>query len=156
HPFLKIYFDDIGLLTEDDLANEFRNEYAQQQAIALLHYLATGQTNAPEYDLVLPKLLCGWPLNEPVASDLQLPSSAFAEGEKLLEAVINYWDALKNTTADGLREGFIQRQGKLTYTDDWKLRVEQQAIDILLSRLPWGISMVKLPWMPTVLVVEWT
>ncbi|MFK8185248.1 MAG: contractile injection system tape measure protein, partial [Phormidesmis sp.] len=47
HPFLKIYFDDIGLLTEDDLANEFRNEYAQQQAIALLHYLATGQTNAP-------------------------------------------------------------------------------------------------------------
>ncbi|NET31541.1 MAG: hypothetical protein F6K19_06015, partial [Cyanothece sp. SIO1E1] len=53
HPFLRIYFEDVGLLAE----NNFRHEYAQQVAIALLHYLATGQTGVPEYALVLPKLL---------------------------------------------------------------------------------------------------
>ncbi|NET37776.1 MAG: hypothetical protein F6K19_38180, partial [Cyanothece sp. SIO1E1] len=138
--------------------NNFRHEYAQQVAIALLHYLATGQTGVPEYALVLPKLLCGWPLNEPVLSGLALPEAALAEGENLLQTVINYWDVLKNTSPDGLREGFLQRQGKLTRTDmdDWKLRVEQQSIDILLGRLPWGLSMVKLPWMMDILVVEWT
>lgn len=153
HPFLRIYFDDVGLLAED----AFRHEYAQQMAMRLLHYLATGRTNAPEYELVLPKLLCGWPLNDPVSGELALPDAALAEGEHLLETVIHYWDVLKNTSPDGLREGFLQRQGRLTRTDmgDWKLRVEQQAIDILLSRLPWGVSMVKLPWMADVLVVEW-
>lgn len=154
HPFLRLYFEDVGLLTE----NAFRHEYAQQMAIALLHYLATGATDVPEYELVLPKLLCGWPLNEPVMTGLELPDAALAEGENLLQAVINYWEVLKNTSPDGLREGFLQRQGKLTRNDmsDWKLRVEQQSIDILLSRLPWGLSMVKLPWMPEILVVEWT
>jgi hypothetical protein len=154
HPFLRTYFDAVGLLTE----NSFRHEYAQQVAILLLHYLATGQRAVPEYELVLPKLLCGWPLNEPLMSDLELPETALAEGENLLQTVINYWDVLKNTSPDGLREGFLQRQGKLTHPEmgDWKLRVEQQAIDILLSRLPWGISMVKLLWMTEVLIVEWT
>ena len=39
----------------------FSCETAQQTAIYLLHYLASGPTDAPEYDLVLAKLLCGWP-----------------------------------------------------------------------------------------------
>ncbi|AFY70358.1 hypothetical protein Pse7367_2090 [Thalassoporum mexicanum PCC 7367] len=153
HPFLRIYFEDVGLLIE----NTFRHEYAQQQAIALLHYLATGQTNVPEYELVLPKLVCGWPLNEPTIGSLELPEAALAEAENLLQTVINYWEVLKNTSIEGLREGFLQRRGKLTRTEmgDWKLRVEQQSIDILLSRLPWGLSMVKLPWMVDILVVEW-
>ncbi|MBD2095618.1 hypothetical protein H6F90_10675 [Trichocoleus sp. FACHB-591] len=154
HPFLTYYFEAVGLVSE----NSFRDEYAQQLAIALLHYLATGETSAPEYALVLPKLLCGWPLNDPVMGGLELPAAALAEGETLLETVIRYWEVLKHTSPDGLREGFLQRQGKLTRPEmgGWKLRVEQQAIDVLLSRLPWGVSMVKLPWMMEVLVVEWT
>lgn len=154
HPFLTYYFEAVGLISD----NAFRHEYAQQIAIALLHYLATGETIAPEYALVLPKLLCGWPLNDPVMGGLELPAAALTEAENLLETVIQYWDVLKNTSPDGLRQGFLQRQGKLTRveTGGWKLRVEQQSIDILLSRLPWGVSMVKLPWMAEVLVVEWT
>jgi len=126
-------------------------------AIALLHYLATRERTAPESALVLPKLLCGWPLEQPVLGGLELPEAALAEGENLLQTVINYWEVLKNTSPDGLRQGFLQRQGKLTRSDtgNWKLRIEQQSIDILLSRLPWGLSMVKLPWMTEVLVVEW-
>jgi hypothetical protein len=153
HPFLKPYFEDAGLLA----GSQFQNETCQQIAIYLLHYLATHQTSPPEYELVLPKLLCGWPLNEAVHYS-ELPDAALTEAEHLLQTVIHYWDALKNTSPDGLREGFLQRSGKLTRTGEtaWKLQVEQQSIDVLLSRLPWGVSMVKLPWMDNLLTVEWT
>lgn len=154
HPFLQLYFEDVGLVEGE----AFRDEMAQQMAIYLLHYLATGQTDAPEYELVLPKLLCGWSLNEPVARRLVLPDTALAEGENLLQAVINYWHVLKSTSPDGLREGFLQREGKLTrlYEGDWRLQVEQKAIDILLGSLPWGFNVVKLPWMENLLMVEWS
>lgn len=154
HPFLAPYLRTVGLVD----GNTFCDDLAQQTAIYLLHYLATGQTSAPEYELVLPKLLCGWPLNEPVTSDISLADEALAEGENLLQTIIGYWEALKSTSPDGLREGFLQREGKLTRTGEqgWKLRVEQMAIDVLLTRLPWGVSMVKLPWMDELLTVEWT
>jgi hypothetical protein len=154
HPFLQIYFEDVGLLDGD----MFRDETAQQTAIYLLHYLATGQTDAPEYELVLPKLLCGWALNEPVTRGQALPETALAEGENMLQAVINYWQVLKSTSPDGLREGFLQREGKLTQMDEgsWRLQVEQKAIDILLGSLPWGLNVVKLPWMESMLMVEWS
>ena len=152
HPFLRPYFEAVGLLAGD----RFLDADCQQRAIYLLYYLATGQTQPPEYELVLPKLLCGWPLNDPVISP-ELPQAALDEAEQLLQTVINYWDVLKSTSPDGLREGFLQREGKVTRTGEqaWKLQVEQRAIDILLSRLPWGVSMVKLPWMDELLTVEW-
>lgn len=152
HPFLRAYFEAVGLLAGD----RFLDADCQQKAIYLLYYLATGQTQPPEYELVLPKLLCGWPLNDPVISP-ELPQAALDEAGQLLQTVINYWDVLKSTSPDGLREGFLQREGKLTRTGEkaWKLQVEQRAMDILLSRLPWGVSMVKLPWMDELLTVEW-
>ncbi|MDJ0697435.1 contractile injection system tape measure protein [Mastigocoleus sp. MO_188.B34] len=152
HPFLRFYFEAVGLCSGDS----FQDESTQQMAIYLLHYLATKQTNVPEYELVLPKLLCGWSLNEPVVQ-VDLPDTALREGENLLQTAINYWDALKSTSPDGLREGFLQREGKLIRSgeNNWKLQVEQQAIDVLLSQLPWGLSMVKLPWMEGLLIVEW-
>jgi hypothetical protein len=154
HPFLRFYLEAVGLVEGES----FRDEPAQQTAIYLMYYLATRQTDAPEYELVLPKLLCGWPLDQPVVRGVELPEAALSEGESLLQTVINYWEVLKSTSPDGLREGFLQRAGKLTQTDDgnWKLQVEQQAIDILLGRLPWGLSMVTLPWMEGLLMVEWT
>jgi hypothetical protein len=137
--------------------DRFQTTDCQQTAIYLLHYLATRQTDPPEYELVLPKLLCSWPLNEAVIPP-HLPQTALDEAEHLLQTVINYWEALKSTSPDGLRQGFLQREGKLTRLGEsrWKLQVEQQAIDILLSRLPWGVSMVRLPWMDERLTVEWT
>jgi hypothetical protein len=154
HPFLPAYFEEVGLLEGD----VFRDRQTQETAIYLLHYLATGQVDAPEYELVLPKLLCGWQLNDPVTREPSLPDAALAEGEHLLQTVINYWEALKSTSPDGLREGFLQREGKLTqlYEGDWRLQVEQQAIDVLLGSLPWGFNVVKLPWMENLLMVEWS
>ena len=154
HPFLAAYLRKMGLV--DDEA--FGDDVAQQTAIYLLHYLATGQRSAPEYELVLPKLLCGWCLEDAIAPNIPLTEEALTEADNLLQTVINYWDALKNTSPDGLREGFLQRDGKLIRIDGqgWKLQVEQMAIDVLMTRLPWGVSMVKLPWKDELLTVEWT
>lgn len=153
HPFISHYFSAVELLDNE----QFWDETAQQTAIYLLHYLATKQTVAPEYDLVLAKLLCNWDLNQPLTQSVTLPAATLAEGEHLLQTVIDYWQALKSTSPDGLREGFLQREGKLTRHDHgWKLQVEKQAIDILLTHLPWGGSLVKLPWMDEFLTVEWT
>lgn len=144
----------MGLLSGE----AFRDETAQQTAIYLLHYLATSATDAPESELVMPKLLCGWHLNAPVIRGIELPAAALIEGEHLLQTAIDYWQVLKNTSPDGLREGFLQRAGKLTRQDDdnWRLQVEQQSIDILLGSLPWGINVVTLPWLECLIMVEWS
>jgi hypothetical protein len=64
---------------------------------------------------------------------------------------------LRNTSPDGLRGTFLIRSGKLCLRDggDWSLQVESNSFDILLDQLPWGISMIKLPWMEKMLWVEW-
>ena len=88
---------------------------------------------------------------------IELTDNEVAESLHLLETVIRYWDALKGTSPDGLREAFLRRPGKLNPSDDggWVLQMEKQTPDILLQQLPWGIGMVQLPWMPTLLRVEW-
>ena len=76
--------------------------------------------------------------------------------DDLLQAVLSHWKALGSTTPDGLREGFLKRNGKLTHrSDGWLLQVEAKTLDILLDRLPWGFSMIRLGWMREMLFVEW-
>jgi hypothetical protein len=76
--------------------------------------------------------------------------------EILLNAVIMNWSILKNTSIDGLRTTFLQREGKLVIDGDrYKLVVQRESYDVLLQHLPWNISMVKLPWMQQLLTVEW-
>ncbi|HLO95924.1 MAG TPA: contractile injection system tape measure protein, partial [Burkholderiaceae bacterium] len=67
-----------------------------------------------------------------------------------------------HTSVAGLREAFLQRQGRLAKDKPradappaWRLRVEKRGLDVLLDRLPWGFSTVRLPWMEGVLHVEW-
>ncbi len=78
------------------------------------------------------------------------------ESEALLQSVIRYWPPLKNTSVDGLRHSFLQREGKLEQKQNgWLLTVEQKTIDILLDKLPWGFSTVTLPWMKEMISVDW-
>ena len=86
----------------------------------------------------------------------KLPPELKEECEKLLRAAIGHWKALKTTSPAGLREGFLQREGKLIlqgYQD--RLLVEYKLHDVLLSWLPWGIGIIKLPWLPRELYVDW-
>jgi hypothetical protein len=153
HPFFPTLFKELGF-TE---GKAFKNFEAQVRAVHLLHFIVCGEEQPPEYRLLLPKLLCGLPLNAPIAQVVELDEKERAEAIALMEAAIRHWGALGNASPDGLREGFLQREGKLEKrADGWRLIVERKTIDVLLDRLPWGIGMVVLPWMGGEVVrVEW-
>lgn len=150
HPFLPQLFGAMKITGDDELLRP-------GEALRLLHYLATGSEDAPEYELALPKILCGLPPASLAGEAEPLSDEEREESAALLSAVIRHWEALKNTSPDGLREAFLKRPGKLTRRHDggWLLQVESNSFDILLDRLPWGFSMIRLPWMPSMLHVEW-
>lgn len=151
-PFLERFFEVLGLVEE----GQFVDIQSQEQAVLLLEYLTTGRQQLPEYDLVLPKLLCAYPLEEPIANTLVLRTHEMEEALGLLNAVIQHWGALKSTGPTGLQEAFLQREGKLSRASNgWSLQVEQKAYDFLLGQLPWGIGMLQLRWMSELLIVEW-
>jgi len=152
HPFLSRFFAKLELLE----SNDFKDEVARHKAVLLLHYLATGTPTTPDYNLVLPKLMCGIPANVPLDHYLTPDKTELEAADDMLSAAIEHWEALGNTSPDGLREGFLQRPGKLEMVSGARrLIIEHNTLDILLDRLPWGISIVKLPWMEEMLKVEW-
>ena len=152
HPFLHIFFKGLGLVKE----NVFVNESAHQKALFLLHYMATGLRVANEHELVIEKILCAWPLEKPVGLSVPIKAEDLKEADNLLTEVIRQWKILKKTSFAGLREGFLQRSGKLyARNDNLRLQVETSAVDVLLDELPWNLALIKLPWMNDILRVEW-
>ncbi len=152
HPFLSTFFSRSRLTK----AGKFINLKTQQKALYLLHYLCTGTFQAEEHELVIPKVLCGYPLQKPVHKQARLTKADKEESEHVLEELIRQWEMLKNTSSAGLREGFLQRQGKLQNKNDMLyIQVEAKSIDILLDHLPWNLSIIKLPWMKHLIRVEW-
>ena len=152
HPFLPRFFEGLGLAENNQLLQPDR-------ALALLHFLATGQPVAPEHKLTLPKLLCAVPLPQTSIADMGLTIAETDEADALLRAVVQHWTALRSTSPDALRGTFLARPGKLSRRPDggdWLLQVELLSYDILLDQLPWGISMIQLPWMPQMVRVEWS
>lgn len=152
HPFFQFLFRNTGL----SKGIHFTDKYTQQQAIYLLHYIATGEEKAEEHILVIPKLICGWPVTAPVLKDVALTGSLLMEADDLIRAAIAQWTILKSTSAEGLRESFLQREGKLfTKSDKLYIQLEKNSIDILLDHLPWNMSIIKFPWFKDILWVEW-
>lgn len=150
HPFLTRFLTGLGLVRDDRLLDPGR-------AICLLHHLATGDLIAPEHEVMLAKALCSLRMDEPVPADVGLTQAETDEADALLRAVIGHWEALRDTSPDGLRHEFLRRDGVLSIDGfgDWVLRVETRTSDILLDQLPWGVSMIGLPWMNRLLRVEW-
>ncbi|MCG8306785.1 MAG: hypothetical protein MI975_05285 [Cytophagales bacterium] len=153
HPYLSGFFQAASLTDKSDRFIPAKKELA----VHLLHYLATGKLHQPEYNLVFEKFICGFPIQSPIRKDIGIPNKLRQESENLLAAVLKHWGALKHTSPDGLREGFIQRDGKVILSEGSKYRivVERKAQDILLDRLPWTISHVRLPWIDKLIYVEW-
>ena len=152
HPFLLRFFDSNRLLAD----SSFRSDRDRAVAVHLLHFLATGTEGPEEHETHLYKLLCGYPLAAPLIRDLTIGPEERAESERLIHAVVDHWKKLRRTSADGLREGFLRREGKLSRdAAGWHLTVEQRHIDVLLDYLPWQVSVIRLPWMPEPLWVDW-
>jgi len=152
HPFLPTFFEASGWLKN----KAFVDDDARALAVLSLKYLAAGTQIRPEYDLTFAKFLCDFSLEAPLDINIELTDAVKMEAEKLLKAVINYWPSIGKISPDGLREGFLQRDGKLRLSESgWLLQVENKAIDILIDRLSWGIGVIKPPWMNNMLRVEW-
>ncbi|MFN8356916.1 MAG: contractile injection system tape measure protein [Spirosomataceae bacterium] len=133
-PFLKQYLESLMGADTDWSALPQR-----ARAVQLLHYVSTGKTKCPEYDLTFCKVLCDLPLEYPVSSRLNVTPMIRAETEGLLQTVIHYWGALKGTSIANLRSSFLQREGSLHLQGNpITLYVEYKTYDILLEQLPWG------------------
>jgi hypothetical protein len=152
HPFLKPFFKTVKITDKHGNILKARRHLAVQ----MVHYLATGKDDFFESDLVFSKFLCGVPLETPVSRASLLTEAGKNEANQLLKEVIKHWSALKNTSPDGLRQMFLQRNGKLFKKErNYRLVVERKAQDILLEKLAWNISMVKIPWLKELLYVDW-
>jgi hypothetical protein len=148
--FLPAFFQKTGLWQNNRFVNI-------AQAVCCLQYLATGNTNVAEHQLVLPKILCGLAPQYPInTTNFSVPPLLQQEVEELLQSLIAHWSILQNTSVDGLRQSFLQRKGKIDFQHGkWQVQVEQQAYDMLLQHLPWNIQMIQLQWMPEMLITQW-
>lgn len=150
-PYLPALLDHLGYLKASGPEAKYR-------AAHLLYYLATAASEPDESQLGLIKLLSGLAWDEAVPKEISLSPEEKEEAEALLLAVIRNWPILKNTSPEGLRTGFLQRPGLLSWSEGrqaWLLQVERQGMDVLLDQLPWGFSVIKHPWMGQMLMVEW-
>jgi hypothetical protein len=150
-PFLPQYFKMTGLV-KDGL---FIDATAANRAVFLVQYLVKGKKYAEDGSLHLNNLLCGLS-PEHVSTVVQLTDEEMKEGDSLLEAVIHNWGNLKDTSIDGLREAFLQRDGELLVKDETCVSyVERRAFDVLLDSIPWAYSLIKHKWMPKPLFIDW-
>lgn len=154
HPFLIHFFRNTGLLDH----KTFVSVPAQERAVLLLQYLVTGQASAPEQELMLNKLMCGLPAELEVPFSIAPSALEKKEAATLLGSVISHWTVLKRTSPVTLRQTFLQREGLLrpgSQPDSWQLHIPRKSPDILLNRLPWGLSVIRLPWTTHLIYVEW-
>lgn len=152
HPFISSFFKKLELTAE----GKFRNNECLEKGVNLLHYIATGKITSEEYELAVPKFLCGLPLHHALKEIIELTEAEKQEADNMLSAAIDQWEKLQRSSIEALRENFLQRPGKLYIKNDLRyLQVEGGSLDVLLDFLPWTLSIVKLPWMKELLRIEW-
>ena len=148
--FFPALFTKLNLYNENQITN-------YETAVCLLQLMATGKNPKDEFELVLPKILCGLdPETFVNIQNFNVQKKWKQEMEEVLTSVIEYWNVLGSTSINGLRESFLNRNGKLINDGrDWILQVEQQPYDMLLQHLPWNMTMIQLPWMQSMLKTQW-
>ncbi|MFT3826068.1 MAG: contractile injection system tape measure protein [Chitinophagaceae bacterium] len=152
HPFVKMLFERMEYVKE----GKFDAEESTVRAIHLLQFIAAGFDNVEEHYLFFNKILCGLDPLLPIEKEITLTGPEKEVAESLLLSVISNWEAVKNSSIDGLRGSFLLREGKLVREEKaWKLTIQKKPYDILLKQLPWGISTIKFIWMPEPIYVQW-
>lgn len=150
-PFLGMYLKRLNL-TEN---NAFVDEAAQHRAVHLVHSIGNPQP-ATEFDLVLAKLLCGLQPSDPVPADFVATDDEKALTESLIKGIIQQWTVVGSSSVETLRQTFFQRPGLLYQkASGWELHPETKTFDVLLDKLPWGLQIIKLPWMKISLFCKW-
>jgi len=151
-PYLRMLFSRLELIQQD----VFVDFSAQERAVQLLGYVASGTEDLPEYELVIQKVLCGMTALGSLVIETPLTVAEKEISDEMLKAITQHWKPLNATSIDGLRESFIMRDGKLKEDNEASyLRIEQKAFDVLLDQLPWSITPIKLPWLQKEIQVIW-
>ena len=152
-PFLPQLFKRLGLLK----GQFFINEDKRQRAIYILHYLATGENEAAEFFYPLMKVLTGAPIDLPLFYGIQLTNEEKSETDQMLVAILEHGrSAFGKISTETMRKRFFRRKAMISSQGNhWHLAVEKQDFDAILTRLPWGFQIIKLPWMEHHIVVEW-
>jgi hypothetical protein len=151
-PYYPQLFSMLGL-TEN---SQFKDRNAQVKAIYLLQYVVFERTDFEEHELILNKLLVGMKTHEPIEKDIQFSQEEIQTVDSMLHGALRNWDKLKNTSLAGLREAFLQRDGKLgEQADMYFLIVEEKTYDMLLDSLPWSFNTIKYRWTEKMLQVKW-
>lgn len=154
-PFLPQLFDRLGLLSHGD-APRIEGLEARSRAVHLLQYLVDGRCDAPEPELALNKLLSGAAIADPIAPGIEPSMAEIETCDGLLRAVIANWPVIKSTSVAGLRETFLQREGRLQHRDArWGLHVQRKPVDLLVDQIPWAFSTIFHRWMQEPLDVSW-
>jgi hypothetical protein len=153
HPFLRYFFEGLGLL---DKELQFKSQQEIYKAIHLLQYIVTENESTEENELPLNKILCGLDIAEPVPNVFPLSVEEKKECINLIKTVLERWNSLKTTNPAALRNTFLQREGILKKSgESWNITIERNSFDVMLEKLPWSISFIKLPWLLQILYVEW-
>ncbi|KAF2326609.1 contractile injection system tape measure protein [Flavobacterium ginsenosidimutans] len=151
HPFLKSLFENCKLLNKD---NTIHNP---EVAAHLLHYIATGKEQDYENAMLLEKFLCNIPIAEPIERNITLSEEMKKEASAMLQAVLSNWDIMKTSSTELLQNEFLQRPGKLNINGDESpvITMERKTQDVLLDKLSWNLSIVKLAWKKRIIYVNW-
>jgi len=155
HPFLKALFEQLNLCENN---GNWTKKINQHKAILLTQFLVSGEEKIDESDLVLNKILCGFPIEAVVNVKLKMTKEEKDKCKSLLEAVNEHWKVMNNSSIEALQQTFLQREAKLEFVseDEFELWVEEKGYDILLEQLPWGIGMIQTPWMENYLNCHWS
>jgi hypothetical protein len=150
--YLPSFFKKVNLLQE----GKFKNKESTERAALLINYITHKENTAYEFNLQLNKILCGIPVDKTIPKEFDVAEAEINEIDLLLQSVINNWTAIRNTSVDGLRKAFLQREGIL-YDDEisYRLRIERKSHDIILETLPWSVSVIRYNWMKKPVYVEW-
>ncbi len=151
HPYLNRFFETLGFTEK----GAFTGKEQRHLAVHTLRYLA-GNNTLSEKNLLFEKILCGIAPEEVLIPPDELPAYIRDECRQLLYDVIGNWPALKNSSPEALQEGFLQRPGIIKPDGEAiRLSVEKRSADVLLGRLPWGLSVSGLPWLNKLIYIDW-
>ena len=151
-PYLQMFFIELGFVE----GKEFVDAKAQERAVQILHFIVSNQEFGEEWEWPLLKLMCGLQLHDFVDSQFELSDKEKQESENLLKSVIRNWSVLKNTSPATLQASFLRREGLIKKEQDgWIVHIERTGIDVLLDKITWPISVIRLPWNDYMIHVQW-
>ncbi|MEH6348313.1 MAG: contractile injection system tape measure protein [Bermanella sp.] len=166
-PYLAGFFQKNDLLTtvKDDSEREgetgkqeelqFKDQAAQLKAHALLVYILDGQQSEQVYTVT--NLLVGLEADTYIENAIDLSEQEQTNANQLVSAVINNWPALKSMPINSFRELFLLRTAQYSSSEQGCIvEIESKTLDILLTKLPWGLGYISLPWLGKNLIqVKW-